>query len=160
MTDAWLIGLNASTFMIWYEDQDGSSRVYTHEDKITFFSNEESAKDAMSAADLCYQDTVLYDLEKLEQYCAAKTDIAPEDYSFLINFWNLFEDIDYSLNPAFEPDAAGLSDICYDKLFRATDTASLIGEGFKTDPEFTTEETEYILTVMKHGIELLHHGSF
>ena len=151
MTDAWLIGLNASTYLIWYEDQNEKSRLHTVNCRIASYSDEESALKAVGDLGFRYKSTEIYDISGLEDISA------DTDCSLLLNFWNLFEDVHYSLGSVLEPELTELSERCYDKLFKWTDAASLLWTDCndKYKPEFTSEETGYIRTLMKQGVNYL-----
>ena len=96
-------------------------------------------------------EVVAYDISGLEDISA------DTDCSLLLNFWNLFEDVHYSLGSVLEPKLTELSERCYDKLFKWTDAASLLWTDCndKYKPEFTSEETGYIRTLMKQGVNYL-----
>ena len=150
MTDAWIIELSVSayegsnTYLIWYEDQSGRSRVYTVNDKTAVFSRESSARDTIIRLGLCCKDTVMFDLERLDywvftgsrsqiQDLAAPTQM---DHRFLLDFWNLFDDIHYSLSSVFEPVITKRSRRCYNKLFCGADPPVPV-DGNTNAPVFT-----------------------
>ena len=172
MTDAWIIELSAcaregsNKYLIWYEDEQGKNCVYTRGNKIACFCNESAAKDAISRLDLCYKDTESYDLGRLIDWLcagsscqAASGDFLNSACDFLLNFWNLFDDICYSLCSEFEAVSTELSQSCYNKLFLGTDAASVAQCECGNAPVFTQQELEYIRTLMRRGIVFLQNNT-
>ena len=131
MTDAWIIELSESayeglnSYLIWYKNQQGKSYVYTHNHKIVCFGHKQSAMDTIIKLGFCYKNTELYDLERLNYWVVTgsrsqiqKAFIPTEiDCEFLIDFWNLFDDICNSCHSEFVSIITKYSRRCYNKLF-------------------------------------------
>ena len=145
MTDAWILELNDNTnevsskYLIWYEEENGKNRVCTNGGKIVSFDTEQDAKDMISRLHYSYVDTEIYDLVRLENWLSkCKNSAGESDRDLLLDFWNLFDDIHYSLGSEFEPAITELSRKCYEKL--------LFGSELNEDQQpvqFTEEELEF-----------------
>ena len=167
MVDAWIIELSSftydssNTYMIWYEDDHDHSRIYTINNKPACFHNERSARDMMINNGFCYKDTEKYDTEKLLNWCSASSGpqkdhgISEIGCGTLIDFWNLFDDIYYSLDPEYLPVMTRRSRRCYYKLFHGIDLPMIKLEGYRYDPVFTRKDIRFIRTFLKQGIDHL-----
>ena len=170
MSDAHIIKLcecvydDFNTFMIWYEDEQGRNRVFTQDNKIVSFYSEESAKEKLAELGMNYNGTEMFDIERLDFWCVngmpsqVRLSFSDDiDCEFLLDFWNLFDDIFYSLGEVFEPEPTALSRECYDKLFFGTDIEAINQKG--EAPVFSEEELRFIKTLMKRGIDFLTNNS-
>lgn len=170
MSDAHIIKLcecaydDFNTFMIWYEDEQGRNRVFTQDNKIVCFYSEDSAKEKLAELGLNYNGTEMFDIERLDFWCVngmpsqVRLNFSDDiDCEFLLDFWNLFDDIFYSLGEVFEPEPTALSRECYDKLFFGTDIEAIDQKG--EAPAFSEEELRFIRTLMKHGVDFLTRNS-
>ena len=108
MADARIIKLsefaydNFNTYLIWYEDEQGRNRVFTKDNKIVSFYSEDSANAKLAELGLNYNGTEMFDIERLDYWCATGIpsqvlliDSDEIDCEFLLDLWNLFDDIFY-----------------------------------------------------------------
>lgn len=109
----------------------------------------------------------MYDLERFEYWAGTgsrsiiqKAFIPTEiDCDFLINFWNLFDDIHYSCNSVFESVITKRSGRCYNKLFYGLNLHSITKKEYTYNPIFTQKELKFTQTLMKQGIDFLRDNS-
>ncbi|MBO4866565.1 MAG: hypothetical protein J5582_08335, partial [Ruminococcus sp.] len=150
---------DSSKYLIWYEDEHGKNQVYTIDNKIACFASEQSAKNMIYKSDLCYMATEIYDLKRIEYWVSTCNpskiinSAGKSDRDLLLEFWNLFDDIHYSLGSEFEPVIKELSRKCYEKL--------LFGSELNEDQQpvqFTEEELEFIRKLMIKGLEHLRNN--
>lgn len=141
-----------SEFIIWYEDENDENRVYTSGGKVIVFPSEEKAHKKACEIDINITDTCFYDVERLDYWIAMhQKEIACR---FLIDFWNLYSDIAYSLGKELEPIKTRRLKRCYNKLFWGLNLPAVIPEGCEYEPVFTKRERKLIREVMRTGMEI------
>jgi hypothetical protein len=91
-------------------------------------------------------EPTIYDLDTIEAWCRSSAPL--RDSAALLNAWNLFIDIP-DANALFKvADAASLG--VYDKLFRETPTASLVGAS--ADARWSDAEVDTLKRVLMLGL--------
>ena len=170
MTKAWINKIynadDCSYFLIWYTDENGNDRVFAENNKIQNFSTENNAKEKISKSGFEYQDTVFYDAERLNYWISTGRDhhtylpfSEPKqiDCNFLLDFWNLFTDIAFSIDMKLEPVRTKRADKCYNKLFRGCHTAATTDTDYI--PVFKRKDLEFIRELMNTGMQILKDNS-
>lgn len=142
-----------SLFLVWFEDDSGNDCVYTLNNKVQTFKTESKARECAEALKLNCAGTFLYDAEKLISLIAAHE--KPADCEFLLDFWNLFGDVAYSVGRKFEPVRTKRSDRVYNKLFFGSNLPAMTPPGEKYVPLWTKKERKLLRELMRSGLNML-----
>lgn len=142
----------SSHFLIWYEDEINENRVYTSGGKVICFPSEEQARQKAREFDINIMDTCFYDVERLIYWFSMHQ--KEIDCSFLIDFWNLFSDIAYSIGKELEPVRTRRIDRCYNKLFWGLNLPVVTPEDCEYEPIFTKRERKLIREIMRMGLDI------
>lgn len=143
---------DSSFFLIWYEDKNSKDRVYTSGGKVVSFWKEEEVRQKAEQFGITVIETCFFDVERLDYWIAMhQKEIACE---FLIDFWNLFSDIAYSVGKELEPIKTRRLKRCYNKLFWGLNLPAATPEGCEYEPVFTKRERKLIREVMHTGMEI------
>lgn len=143
---------DCSDFLIWYEDENSKDRVYTSGGKVVSFWKKEEARQKAEKLGITVSETCFYDVERLDYWIAMhQKEIACE---FLIDFWNLFSDIAYSVGKELEPIKTRRLNRCYNKLFRGLNLPAVTPEVCEYEPIFTKRERKLIREAMHTGMEI------
>ncbi|MDE7364951.1 MAG: hypothetical protein K2N27_08760 [Ruminococcus sp.] len=143
---------DSSDFLIWYEDENMKDRVYTSNGEVIAFSSEEQARKKAEKLGFETDETVFYDVERLFYWI--ETHSKEMDCNFLIDFWNLFSDIAYSIGKELEPVRTRRINRCYNKLFWGLNLPAVTPEGCEYEPIFTKRERKLIREIMRTGLEI------
>lgn len=143
---------DSSHFLIWYEDENMKDRVYTSDGKVICFYREEEAQRKAEELNINITDTCFYDVERLIYWFSMHQ--KEMDCNFLIDFWNLFSDIAYSVGKKLEPVKTKRSNRCYSKLFWGLNLPAVTPEGCEYEPIFTKKERKLIREIMRTGLEI------
>lgn len=143
---------DGSEFLIWYEDENNEDRVYTSGGKVVVFWSKEKAHRKADELNINITDTCLYDVERLIYWFT--THQKEMDCDFLIDFWNMFSDIAYSVGKELEPVKTRRSKRCYDKLFWGLNLPAVTPENCEYEPVFTKKERKFIREIMRTGLEI------
>lgn len=146
-----------SFFLIWYEDVDDKERVYTSGGKVIIFPSEEKARQKAEKLGITVTGTCLYDIEHLFYWIG--THSKEIDCEFLIDFWNLFSDIAYSVGKELEPVKTRRINRCYNKLFWGLNLPAVTPENCEYEPVFTKRERKLIREIMRTGLEIFEKNS-
>lgn len=143
---------DCSHFLIWYEDENDENRVYTSGRKAVTFWREDEARLKAEQLGITVTETCFFDVERLDYWIAMhQKEIACE---FLIDFWNLFSDIAYSVGKELELIKTRRLKRCYNKLFWGLNLPAVTPEGCEYEPIFTKRERKLIREVMHTGMEI------
>lgn len=148
---------DCTSFFIWYEDENDKNLVYTSDGKVIVFSSEEKARRKAEKLNIKCEDTCFYDAERLIYWFT--THQKETDCNFLIDFWNIFSDIAYSVGKELEPVRTRRSDRCYNKLFWGLNLPAVTPEGCEYEPIFTKRERKLIREIMRTGLEIFEKNS-
>lgn len=143
---------DSSHFLIWYEDENMKDCVYTSNGEVIIFLFEEQARKQAEKLGFQADETVFYDVERLIYWIGMHQ--KEMDCEFLIDFWNLFSDIAYSIGKKLEPIKTKRSNRCYNKLFWGLNLPSVTPEGCEYEPIFTKRERKLIREIMRTGLEI------
>lgn len=141
-----------SLFLIWYENRNNEDCVYTSGGKVIVFLSEEKARYKAEKLDITVTNTCLYDLEHLFYWIEMHS--KEMDCNFLIDFWNLFSDIAYSVGKELEPIKTRRSRRCYNKLFWGLNLPAVTPKNCVYEPVFTKKERKLIREIMHTGLEI------
>ena len=143
---------DSSEFLIWYEDENNENRVYTSGGKVIFFLSEEKARRKANELNINITDTCFYDVERLIYWFEMHQ--KEMDCEFLIDFWNMFSDIAYSVGKELEPIKTRRINRCYNKLFWGLNLPAVTPEDCEYEPIFTKRERKLIREIMRTGLEI------
>lgn len=143
---------DSSYFLIWYEDRNSQDCVYTSGGKIIVFPSEEKARKKAHELDINIADTCFYNVERLIYW--SETHSKEMDCNFLIDFWNLYSDIAYSVGKKLESVRTRRSDRCYNKLFWGLNLPAVTPENCEYKPVFTKRERKLIKEILCTGLEI------
>lgn len=143
---------DSSYFLIWYEDENNENRIYTSGGKVICFYSEKDARRKADELNINITDTCFYDVEQLIYW--SETHSKEMDCNFLIDFWNIFSDIAYSVGKELEQVRTRRSDRCYNKLFRGLNLPAVTPENCEYEPVFTKRERKLIREIMRTGLEI------
>ena len=163
----WLIALggsyagDANTYLVWYETAQGENCILTVDGALRRFCQKRVAEIACEALGLAVQETVCYDVERLEYWVSTGSlsqiripGTEEIDCAFLLDFWNLFTDIGAAVREPLEPVLTRRMCRCYDKLFRGCNLPAVSPEGVQFSPVFTRRELRDMRRVMCRGLEM------
>ncbi len=158
---SWSYADDSNYYMIWLQNDDGNDYIFTQNRKIIRFYNEKDAQLKINELGFVYMETVEYDFERLwywietgsssQIYLPFSEQI---DCEFLLNFWNIFSDIAFSVGDDFEV-KSDFSNKIYNKLFYGLNLPAITPEDSEYIPIFDENEIEYLRELMKCGINLL-----
>ncbi|MDE6780434.1 MAG: hypothetical protein K2J40_03120 [Ruminococcus sp.] len=148
---------DSSYFVIWYEDENNENRVYNSGGKVICFPSEEKAQQNAEKFGITVTGTCFYDIEHL--FYLIETHSKETDCNFLIDFWNLFSDIAYSVGKELEPIKTRRINRCYNKLFWGLNLPAVTPEGCEYEPIFTKRERKLIREIMRTGLEIFEKNS-
>lgn len=144
--------VDCSHFLIWYEDENSKDRVYTSGGKVVSFWKEEEACLKAEKLGINVTETCFFDVERLDYWIAMHQ--KEIDCDFLIDFWNLFSNIAYSVGKELEPIKTRRLNRCYNKLFWGLNLSAVTPEGCEYEPIFTKRERKLIREVLRTGMEI------
>jgi hypothetical protein len=151
--DYYIICLNFNfnkLYIIWVSDETDSV-VIDELGKVLAFTNNDLLLNYASKSNITLnEDQTIYDIDKLQQWLIAPTDIF--DCELFLNFWNLCTDISVGLNKIFLGDIeADDHDILYNKLFDGAGTC--ISED--KNEAFDAFEIDKLRKIIQSGLALL-----
>ena len=167
MRFCWLLALcgsyagDANSYLVWYENAQGVDCILTCDNALRGFSDKQSAEIALTALGFAVQETVFYDVERLDDWVttgsASQIRIPGTeeiDCAFLLDFWNLFTDIGAAIGIALEPVVTRRMRRCYEKLFRGCNMPAVTPEGVRFSPVLTRRELRDLRGLMRRGLEM------
>lgn len=142
-----------SEFLLWYEDENGEDCVYTLNNKVQEFETENEARECAEYLGLNCTGACIYDAERLKKWI--ETHEKDTDCRLLLDFWNIFGDIAYSVGMRFEPVRTRRSNKVYSKLFFGLNLPAMTPPGEKYVPLWTKKERKLLRELMSFGLNML-----
>lgn len=142
-----------SEFLLWYEDENGKDCVYTLNNKAQAFETESEVHECAVTLGLNCAGACIYDAERLKKWIEAHKKDA--DCRLLLDFWNMFGDIAYSVGRKFEPVRTKRSDRIYNKLFFGSNLPAMTPPGEEYVPNWTKKERKLLRELMRSGLNML-----
>lgn len=142
-----------SELLIWYEDENGKDCVYTLNNKVQTFETENEVRECAAALGLNCAGACIYDAEMLKSWIETHEETV--DCGFLLDFWNIFGDIAYSVGRKFEPVRTKKSNKVYNKLFFGLNLPAMTPPGEKYVPLWTKKERKLLRELMRFGLNML-----
>ncbi|MDE5621250.1 MAG: hypothetical protein K2O29_08370 [Ruminococcus sp.] len=148
---------DSSAFLIWYEDENNENCIYTSGGQVVSFWTEENARQKAEKLGITVTDTCFFDVERLVYWIEMHQNEI--DCDFLIDFWNIFSDIAYSVGKELEPVRTKCSDKCFNKLFWGLNLPVVTPENCEYEPVFTKRERKLIREIICTGLEIFEKNS-
>jgi len=137
-------------FLIWHNDDKGNDIVEIRNNRILMFDNIENAERFVNS-DNC--DCWEYDIPKLENWI--DTHDRNFDCRFLLDFWNIFNDIVYSFGEKIPGERSRKADRVYNKLFFGNNLPAITPEGKHFIPVFTKTDRKTTRKILSYGLDFL-----
>ncbi len=141
---------NCIKFLIWHNNNMGNDVVEIKDSKILTFDNFETAK-KFTDSENC--DLYEYNIPKLKRWIY--THSRTFDCSFLLDFWNIFNDIAYSFGEKIPNERTRKSDRVYNKLFFGNNFPAITPEGECFKPIFTKTDRKITKKILSYGLYFL-----
>lgn len=128
----------------------GNNVVEIKDSKILTFDNFETAK-KFTDSENC--DLYEYNIPKLKRWIY--THSRTFDCSFLLDFWNIFNDIAYSFGEKIPNERTRKSGRVYNKLFFGNNFPAITPEGECFKPIFTKTDRKITRKILSYGLYFL-----
>lgn len=128
----------------------GNDVVEIKDSKILTFDNFETAKKFTDSENF---DLYEYNIPKLKRWIY--THSRTFDCSFLLDFWNIFNDIAYSFGEKIPNERTRKSDRVYNKLFFGNNFPAITPEGECFKPIFTKTDRKITRKILSYGLYFL-----
>lgn len=138
--------------MIWYgAERDGV--LLSGSDRIALFASRDDLVHYATDRNLRLETEVdiVYDFDDLSRWLA-NADPETVDCEFLLNMWNMCDDVASSLGAGVEEPEAGMP--IYDKLFRGCNLPSMTPPGEHFEPSWSVDEIAVMSYVLSGGLNV------
>ena len=138
-------------YCIWTTDE--KDYVLSSKNKLLIWRELSDVREYAEKNDIIFKDDTVtnYDLKSIKKWCDSKN--TNVDCTTVLNVWNIFSDISYSVNMMFIGNQTQLDGI-YNKLFYGTNCPAIntVNQDYK--PEFSSDEIQVIKSVMLDGLRI------